>query len=80
MGHYLADDHTFEHFRENWIPGLFDRSTFADWRAEGSLDLGARANARAVEILAQHQAPALDEHALGTIDKLLEKAEKEAAT
>jgi trimethylamine--corrinoid protein Co-methyltransferase len=76
MGHYLADDHTFKHFRENWVPGLFDRSTYADWKAEGANDYGQRANTRVKEILSGHQAPALDAHTLMKIDELLEQAEK----
>ncbi len=30
-GHYLHEDHTFDHFKEIWYSDLFDRSVFEVW-------------------------------------------------
>ncbi len=51
MGHYLGDDHTYNHFRENWVPELFDRSIYADWQAQGGLSMRERARKQAQSII-----------------------------
>jgi trimethylamine--corrinoid protein Co-methyltransferase len=77
-GHYLADDHTFEHFRENWRPGLFDRATRAEWEEAGSFDLRLKARLRVQEILENHRAPEVDGEILAALDAMIEQAEDQA--
>ena len=54
-GHFLGEDHTYHHFKENWFPKLLDRSNYDTWAQNGSLTLGDRINARVKEILESHQ-------------------------
>ena len=75
MGHYLADDHTFAHFRENWVPALLDRSTFADWQAEGGQSLRERVRARVLDILHEHKPAALDNGTVSKLESILNDAE-----
>lgn len=76
MGHYLADDHTFKHFRENWIPALLDRTTFADWEAGGSESMRTRVRNRVLEILQNHQPEQLDTDLSSELERIIARAEK----
>ena len=74
-GHFLAEDHTYEHFRENWVPRLVDRSTWADWESRGSLTLGARASTEARRILEEYQPRPLDKKVIAKLDAITKRAE-----
>lgn len=50
---FLATDHTLQLFREDWRPGLLDRSSRSQWEQAGSLALPERANALARTIVAE---------------------------
>lgn len=76
MGHYLADDHTFAHFRENWLPSLFDRSTYADWQAQGGLSLRERVRARVLEILKEHEPKPLSGELMSRMESVISRAEE----
>jgi trimethylamine--corrinoid protein Co-methyltransferase len=54
-GHFLGDDHTYRHFRENWFPTLLDRTNYDNWAEQGRLTLGDRAAARARQLLEEHR-------------------------
>jgi trimethylamine--corrinoid protein Co-methyltransferase len=54
-GHFLGDDHTYRHFRENWFPTLLDRTNYDNWAEQGRLTLGDRAAARARQLLDEHR-------------------------
>jgi trimethylamine--corrinoid protein Co-methyltransferase len=75
MGHYLADDHTFAHFRENWVPSLLDRSTFADWEAGGSESMRERVRAQVLQILEKHEPVPLADEISAQLETILKKAE-----
>jgi len=74
-GHFLSTDHTYRHFKENWFPKLFDRSTYETWRVNGGLTLGERAAARAREILETHQPALLSEDVKAELQSIIERAE-----
>jgi trimethylamine--corrinoid protein Co-methyltransferase len=50
-GNFLTEDHTVEHFREYWQPGLFTRQRFAAWQEEGAKTLGGRVREKTLELL-----------------------------
>jgi trimethylamine--corrinoid protein Co-methyltransferase len=74
-GHFLAEDHTYEHFRENWVPKLLDRSTRADWESRGSLTLGDRASTEVHRILEEYHPKPLDRKVLARLDAIVNRAE-----
>jgi trimethylamine--corrinoid protein Co-methyltransferase len=74
-GHFLEEEHTYRHFRENWYPSLFDRHPRDDWESRGSLTLGDRAKARVREIFETHQPPPLDEAILAKLETIIDQAE-----
>lgn len=74
-GHFLEEDHTYRHFRENWYPALLDRKTRDDWQAAGGQSMGQRTGARVREILQNHQPVPLEPALLARLDEILHRAE-----
>jgi len=77
-GHFLGEDHTFNHFRENWIPELFDRSPRDEWEQDGELTLGDRSAARVLHILEHHEPAPLDEDIAAALGGVIQRAEERA--
>ena len=75
-GHFLGEDHTFQHFRENWLPRLLDRAPRGEWEDGGCLTLGDRAAARVREILEQHEPAPLDEATAAALEAIIQRAEQ----
>ena len=59
-GEYLTDQHTYDHFRENWAPNLLDRNTSGTWCEGGRLTLGQRAHKKVLELLETYQTKPLN--------------------
>ncbi len=74
-GHFLDDDHTLDHFRENWQPDITDRKTIDQWEAKGSTTMGQRAKEKVGYILANHKPEPLPEEVDAEIDRILSQAE-----
>ena len=69
---FLADDHTLDNWRwAQWCPSLIDRTRYDRWLANGAMDMGTRANQRARELLAEHEAPPLPPAAEEAIAEVL---------
>jgi trimethylamine--corrinoid protein Co-methyltransferase len=79
-GHYLEDDHTFDHFRQQlWNPSLLTRFGREEWKAAGSKDMAQKVHEKVLEILNSHQAPPLPDAVVSTIASLREKGAAELA-
>jgi trimethylamine--corrinoid protein Co-methyltransferase len=75
-GHFLAEDHTRRHHRQNnWLPVVIDRQNYEMWAAAGSLSYGQRANARARKILESHQPQPLSEELQRAVRAIVERAD-----
>ncbi|ATW23426.1 trimethylamine methyltransferase family protein [Candidatus Formimonas warabiya] len=74
-GHFLGDEHTFNHFRENWKPDLTDRNTYEAWIANGGTTMGQRTKARIQYILENHKPQQVAPEVNKVIDQVLNKAE-----
>jgi trimethylamine--corrinoid protein Co-methyltransferase len=70
-GDYLSSEHTVNHYRETWYPGLFNRNHFDGWLAEDGQTLGERARKRVEEILKNHTPEPLDQKVRQEIEKIL---------
>lgn len=77
-GHFLGEEHTFNHFRRNWIPELFDRSPRDEWEQDGELTLGDRAAARVRHILEHHESAPLDGDIAAALEGVIQQAEERA--
>lgn len=76
-GHFLNDDHTYEHFRtEFWFPTLIDRQRWSDWEAAGKQTMGDRVQERINEILDTHEPVPLEPGIQTQLDEILAAAEE----
>ncbi|HEA69299.1 MAG TPA: trimethylamine methyltransferase, partial [Desulfobacterales bacterium] len=73
-GHFLDDAHTFDHFRENWQPGLTDRQTYDNWKADGATTMGERTKAKIKYILKNHQPEPITPAINAEIEMILQRA------
>ena len=68
--HFLGSSHTQANFEEAfWRSSMADNNTFEQWSSEGYVESHERARARAKDMLANYEAPHLDEG----IDEALQK-------
>ena len=62
-GNYFAEEHTFKHFKQSlYWPKQANRLGYDKWSDQGAAEYGQKANQKAREILASHQAPELSKH------------------
>ncbi len=60
--HFLGTAHTLANFESAfWRSEIADNNSYEQWTAEGGLDAAARANAKWKQLLAEYEAPALDD-------------------
>jgi trimethylamine--corrinoid protein Co-methyltransferase len=77
-GHFLQDDHTYRHFRQQlWIPTLMTRQPYDIWRQNGSKDMSVRVQEKVRKILETHKVLALPDNTLAALEKLKRKGEQE---
>ncbi len=61
-GHYLADDHTVKHFKNVWYSkGLFDRTIYPLWQAQGGKRFEERLAAKTAKVMQHQPTPLPDE-------------------
>ena len=75
-GNYMADEHTFNHLREDWSGELSDYNVYDNWKAKGSSSMGERAHDKVEKLIAKHQCPALPAKIDGQIQAILDRAKK----
>jgi trimethylamine---corrinoid protein Co-methyltransferase len=77
-GHFLGTQHTLEHFESAFfMPSVMDFNSFEQWSAEGSLDHDTRGRNKARAMLAEYEAPAMDEGVSEGIREFIAKREVE---
>jgi trimethylamine--corrinoid protein Co-methyltransferase len=73
-GHFLDQDHTFEHFRsEFYQPMISNRDNFDTWHAGGSQQIMETANKKLKQILADYSAPDLPADTDKDLKRFIEK-------
>lgn len=70
-GDFLSTDHTYEHFRNFWQPGLFSRQRVEEWETAGSPRLGDRLREKTVQIIQDHQPQPLPDPVKREIQRIL---------
>ena len=63
-GNFLQHEHTLRHFKDMFIPRLFDRTHFEALAKEFIVDAGQRAQQRAIEIIESHKPEAISPGAM----------------
>ena len=76
---YLAEPHTVRYLRggEILLTRLADRREWDEWARTGREDMAERAQARAEQILAEHEVAPLTEDQERTLDAIMDEAEAE---
>jgi trimethylamine--corrinoid protein Co-methyltransferase len=75
-GQYLNHEHTYQNFRQNWIPELFNRASNEEWKGGGSLTLGDVAAQKVQDILQNYNPEPINSELSKKLDKIIQKAEK----
>jgi trimethylamine--corrinoid protein Co-methyltransferase len=75
-GHFLSDQHTLDHFRENWKPGITDRQTYKKWQAKGATTMCQRAKLKVKQILENHKPQPLRPEIDRQIDQIIARADR----
>lgn len=70
-GEFLSTDHTMNHFRDFWVPGLYNRQRAEDWVEAGRKRLGDRLRERTVAILDDHEPEPLSDDVRQEIEYIL---------
>jgi trimethylamine--corrinoid protein Co-methyltransferase len=70
-GDYLSSEHTLRHFKDGWLPVLFDRHHFEGWVGAGKKSLRQRASERVEEVLQAHQPVPLPPQTRRKIEEIL---------
>lgn len=68
---FISHEHTYKHFRNFWVPSLFDRSVLR--KGEELPPLTDRLNEKAREVIETHEVPPLPQDKLNEILKLEKK-------
>ena len=76
-GHYLAERHTMQHFKEeHFFSELTDKNSYDAWKKAGEKSLVERARERAKDILKEHWPTPLDKDIRKEISEIITRAEK----
>ncbi len=59
-GEFLSHAHTMSHWRELWLPRVFDRQRLGPWEEAGSMDVKDRLRKRTVALMDEHQVEPLE--------------------
>lgn len=80
-GNFLAEEHTFEFFREEiWSPTLLNRENYDAWQQGGSKPLEERARERMLHLMDTHTPKPLTEEVLKKLDALVADIEDKFIT
>ena len=72
-GHFLDQDHTFEHFRtEFYQPMISNRDNYDTWQAGGAQQIQEKANQKVKQILADYSPPDLPAEADRDLQRFIE--------
>jgi trimethylamine--corrinoid protein Co-methyltransferase len=77
-GHYLGHPHTLANFdRAFFMSELFDNNSFEQWKADGSKDVGERAREYARRLLADYEAPPMDDGVRARLEEFVDRRQHE---
>jgi trimethylamine--corrinoid protein Co-methyltransferase len=68
-GHFLTDDHTFDHFADVWYSNLFERSGYQQWLKEGGRRFDERLRQFTLEAM-EHEPTPLPEKLVAELDRM----------
>lgn len=72
-GEFMSNEHTFDHFRDMWMPTLFSRQRLSEWITTGSHRLGQRLQDKTIAIMEAHTPEPLPDNIHTEINYLLKQ-------
>jgi len=75
-GEYVTTDHTFEHWKEWFMPKLQHRGDYETWKADGSKTMSDRVKERTDELLKTHQPEPIEDKLKQELHKIIADADK----
>ncbi len=75
-GEYVTTDHTFDHWKEWFLPQLQDRSDYETWKNNGSKTMLDRVKERTNYLLENHKPEPLDEKLEKELREIISSADK----
>jgi trimethylamine--corrinoid protein Co-methyltransferase len=76
-GHFMTQDHTYNHLREQFRPTVLNRYGRDKWEEQGCMDTREKARRKALKLLGEHQVPVLPPDVAAKLDSAV-SAFKEA--
>ncbi len=70
-GEFLSTDHTMAHWRELWLPQVFDRQRLEPWQEKGSPIINERLREVTVSLMDDHKVEPLPDSVIQEIDTIL---------
>jgi trimethylamine--corrinoid protein Co-methyltransferase len=74
-GEFMSHDHTLAHWRELWLPQVFDRQRLESWEQRGAKDVNARTREVAVTLMDTHKVGPLPDSIEREIEYILKQAQ-----
>jgi trimethylamine--corrinoid protein Co-methyltransferase len=70
-GEFLSTDHTMAHWRDLWLPQVFDRQRLEPWQEKGSPTINDRLREKTIALMDDHQVEPLPDSVIQEIDAIL---------
>jgi trimethylamine---corrinoid protein Co-methyltransferase len=70
-GEFLSHEHTLDHWRQTWLPRLFDRRPWTVWQEQGAPSFATRLRDQTVALMDEHQVEPLPDAVEAEIDYIL---------
>jgi trimethylamine--corrinoid protein Co-methyltransferase len=74
-GEFLSHNHTMAHWRELWLPQLFDRRRLEPWQEDGARNVNDRLREKTVALMDDHRVDPLPAGVEQEIEHILHRAE-----
>jgi trimethylamine--corrinoid protein Co-methyltransferase len=75
-GNTIGEQHTFDHFRENWFPSIMDRTAFSTIEENSRQEIYRRAHEKAAQLLAGDDFWRIEPEKEKEIDAIVKKADQ----
>lgn len=75
-GEFVTTEHTFEHWKEWFMPKLQDRSDYETWKKNGSKSMGDRVKERTQHLLDTYQPEPMDDKLVTELKEIIDAADK----
>lgn len=76
-GHFLIDDHTYEHFRTDfWFPNLIDRRNWEEWQSAGAKELGERVHDKAIDLIENYEPSSIPDDVEANLKAIIARADE----